>query len=119
MIACASARNVVCKHVTAANTYYVDLGPLLETAETVSSITTIDAEDSALTVQNGVVLTVDTTVLDENGKSLTIEANTGISFELSGGTPDNGATKVTVEFVMSTGKTEGLDCLIDVQGRDV
>lgn len=116
---CVEARNVVCKHIEASDTYYVDFGPILEASETISSITTVTAADSALTVTAETVLSQNTSVNDEYGQAITIEANTGISFALSGGTANNGVSVITVKIAKSTGKTDAIDLLIDVLGTDV
>lgn len=116
---CVESRNRVCKHIEASDTYYVDLGPMMEASETVSSVTGVTPEDSNLTAANSAVLTSQTTVLDEYGQSLTIEANTGISFTLAGGTTGNGCSLITVVFVKDTGKTDAIDLHIEVLGVDV
>ena len=116
---CIEARNVVCKHVEASDTYYVDLGPILVGSEIISSVTSVTAADAALTVTADAVLTSQTVVTDEYGQSLTIEADTGISFALAGGTENNGTSIITVVFVKDSGKTDAIDLVIDVLGTDV
>jgi len=116
---CVEARNVVCKHIEASDTYYVDFGPILEASETISSITSVTAADSALTVAAESVLDENTSVNDEYGQAITIEANTGISFTLTAGTANNGVSVITAVVVKSTGKTDAIDLLVDVLGTDV
>jgi len=119
MAKCVQSRNRVCKHIEASDVFYVDLGPILEASETVSSITSVTPADSNLTASSAAVLTSETIVKDEYGATLTIEANTGVSFNLAGGTTGDGGTVITVVFVKSTGKTDAIDCIVDVEGTDV
>lgn len=124
---CVQSINTVCKHVESNDTFYVDLEPLLGTSETISSITSVTPSDSALTAASAAVLTSQTTITkyerDEQGNTTTttyvIAANKGCSFTLTGGTTGGGCSTVTVKFVKSTGKTDAVDCLIEVHGVDV
>ena len=121
---CVQSINLVCKHIEANDTYYVDLEPMLGTGETVSSITSVTCSDAALTAGSGSVLgsatVVTKTTRDEQGNSTsvtyTIAANKGCSFTLSGGSSGSGCSTVTVVFVKSTGKTDAIDCLLEVHG---
>lgn len=127
MSECVQSINVVCKHVEASDTYYVDLSPMLGTNETVSSVTSVTPSDSTLTAASGAVIGTSTTItgtsrdLDGNTTTTTyvIAANKGISFTLSGGATGAGCSTVTVKFLKSTGKTDAVDCLIEVHGVDV
>jgi len=119
--------NILNKHIESNDTYYVDLEPLLGTSETVSSITSVTPADSTLTAASAAVLSTAYTATrverDEAGNSTTttyvIAANKGCSFTLTGGATGAGASKVTVKFLKSTGKTDAVDCLVSVQGVDV
>lgn len=124
---CVQSINVICKHVESNDTYYVDLAPRLGTGETVSSITSVTPSDSNMTAGSGSVLgaatTITTTSRDEQGNTTTniytIAANKGASFTLTGGSSGAGCGTVTVKFVKSTGKTDAIDCLVEVHGVDV
>lgn len=124
MSKCVQSQNVVCKHVEASDTYYVDLAPMLGTGETVSSVTSVSCADATLTAASEAVLsnatTITTTARDDQGGTTTtnyvIAANKGVSFTLSGGSTGAGCSTVTVVFVKSTGKTDAVDCLIEVHG---
>ncbi len=124
---CVQAINVLCKHVESNDTYYVDLAPLLGTGETVSSVTSVTCSDAAMTAASSTVLGTSTTITkttrDEDGNTTTstyvIAANKGVSFTLSGGTSGGGCSTVTVKFVKSTGKTDAVDCKVEVHGEDV
>lgn len=126
-MSCVQTINTICKHVEASDTYYVDLSPLLGTSETVSSVTSVTPVDSTLTAASPAVLSSQTTVtnysrdLDGNTTTTTyvIAANKGISFTLSGGATGAGCSVITVIFVKSSGKTDAVDCLIEIEGVDV
>lgn len=127
MADCVQSLNVICKHVESNDTYYVDLEPRLGTSETVSSITSVTPSDSNLTAASATVLTGATTITqtsrDTLGNTTTttyvIAANKGVSFTLTGGSSGAGCGTVTVKFIKSTGKTDAVDCLIEVHGVDV
>lgn len=124
---CVKSINVICKHVESNDTYYVDLAPRLGTGETVSSITSVTPSDAAMSAGSAAVLgtatTITTTSRDEQGNTATstyvIAANKGASFTLSGGSSGAGCGTVTVVFARSTGKTDAVDCLVEVHGVDV
>lgn len=124
---CVQSINVICKHVESSDTYYVDLAPRLGTSETVSSITSVTPSDANLTASSGTVLTASTTITmtsrDEQGNTTTttyvIAANKGASFTLTGGSTGAGCSTVTVKFLKSTGKSDAVDCLVEVHGVDV
>lgn len=126
-MSCVQTINTICKHVEASDTYYVDLEPLLGTSETVSSVTSVTPVDSTLTAASAGVLSSQTTVtnysrdLDGNTTTTTyvIAANKGVSFTLSGGATGAGCSVITVIFVKSSGKTDAVDCLIEIEGVDV
>lgn len=127
MTGCIQSINTVCKHVESNDTYYVDLQPRLGTGETVSSITSVTCADANLTAASPAVLSSETTITsyerDIQGNTTTttyvIAANSGASFTLTGGTTGAGCSVVTVVFVKSSGKTDAVDCLIEVHGVDV
>lgn len=127
MADCVQSINVICKHVESNDTYYVDLAPRLGTSETVSSITSVTPSDSTLTAASATVLSGSTTITqtsrDEQGNTTTttyvIAANKGASFTLTGGATGGGCSTVTVKFVKSTGKSDAVDCLVEVHGVDV
>jgi hypothetical protein len=124
---CVQTINCLCKHVESNDTYYVDLEPVLGTGETVSSITSLTCSDSAMTAASGTVLGSATTITrysrDESGNTTTntyvIAANKGVSFTLTGGTSGAGGSIVTVKFAKSTGKSDAVDCRVEVHGEDV
>ena len=127
MSGCVQTLNTICKHVESNDTYYVDLQPLLGTSETVSSITSVTPVDTTLTASSGTVLSTATTITryerDTSGNTTTITyviaANKGCSFTLTGGATGAGCSVITVKFVKSTGKSDAVDCLVEVHGVDV
>ena len=127
MSECVQSINVICKHVESNDTYYVDLAPRLGTSETVSSITSVTPSDENMTAASATVLTGATTITqtsrDAQGNTTTttyvIAANKGASFTLTGGSTGGGCSTVTVKFVKSTGKSDAVDCLVEVHGVDV
>ena len=127
MTGCVQSLNIVCKHIESNDIYYVDLQPRLGTGETVTSITSVTCADANLTAASATVLTSSTTVTsyerDVAGNTTTttyvIAANSGASFTLTGGTTGAGCSVVTVLFVKSSGKSDAVDCLVEVHGVDV
>ena len=89
-----------------AKTYYVDLGEAIK-GRTITGITSVTSTDGALAISSATVLTVDTSDYDQFGNALTIEANTGISFVLTGGTAgsedDETTTSLCITFTTSAG----------------
>ena len=87
-------------------TYYVDLGEAIK-GRTITSVTAIASPDAGLTIASAAVLTADTSDYDQYGNAVTIEAYTGVSFTLSGGTSgsddDESTTYLRITFVTSAG----------------
>jgi hypothetical protein len=87
----------------------------------------VTPSDANLTAASPAVLTVATTITqtsrDTSGNTTTttyvIAANKGASFTLTGGSTGAGCSTVTVKFVKSTGKSDAVDCLVEVHGVDV
>jgi hypothetical protein len=116
------ASNVVCKHIEAVETYLVDLGPMLASSETVAAVVSVTSDDPALVISNAAVIGSNTETTDSDGDLVTIEANTGVRFDLSGGTLKSDSdfdAIVTVVFKKSSGNTDAIDCRLRVRGRDV
>ena len=99
-----------------AKTYYVDLGEAIK-GRTISSVTAITSPDVGLVIGSAAVLSVDTSDYDQYGNAVTIEAYTGVSFALTGGTPgsddDESTTYLRITFVTSAG-TEQAKVLVKV-----
>ncbi len=97
-------------HRTGENrTYYVDAGEQIK-GRTISGVTSITSDDGAMTVGSLAILSTDTSDFDADGNTLTIEANTGMSFGMSGGTAGGGyedyTATLTILFTTSAGTEE-------------
>jgi hypothetical protein len=86
--------------------YYVDMGEAIK-GRTIVSVTSVTSPDASLSVTSAAVLTTDTSDYDQFGNAVTIEANTGISLNLSGGTSGNEddeyTTTLRITFTTSAG----------------
>jgi len=86
--------------------YYLDLGEWIK-GRTVTSITSVTADDSALVFASTAILTADTSDYDQEGNAVTIEANTGIKWTMSGGTAgveiDDYTATITATIVTAAG----------------
>ena len=85
MTTCVDFDGTICKHVDDTLVRYADFGPMLTSAETISSATVTCSADTALTISAVAVISTDTSVPTRQG-SRTISANKGISFALAAGT---------------------------------
>ena len=87
-------------------TYYVDLGEAIK-GRTITSVTGITSPDAGLTIASAAVLTSDTSDYDQYGNAVTIEAYTGVSFTLTGGTAGSGddesTTYLRITFTTAAG----------------
>lgn len=103
---CCNGTEVLLHYTGEWKTYYVDLGEAIK-GRTVTSITTITADDTLLTIGSAAILSADTSDYDQQGNAVTIEANTGVSFLMSGGSPgdeeDEYTATIVVKFVTSAG----------------
>jgi hypothetical protein len=87
-------------------TYYVDLGEAIK-GRTITSVTSVTSPDAALVISSVAVLAAAVDDYDQYGNAVTIEAYTGISFTMSGGTAgsedDDETTSLRITFVTSAG----------------
>lgn len=116
-MACVEFDGTLCKHVDDTLVRYADFGPMLNAGETIASATVTCADDSALTIGSVAVITVDTTVPTKSG-TRTIQANEGVSFALSAGTPiteDAEPVKLKVSATLNTGKIAVRNALLRVE----
>lgn len=86
--------------------YYLDLGEWSK-GRTVTAVTSVTSDDSALTISSTAVLTADTSDYDQFGNAITIEADTGVKFTLANGTAgsenDEYTATLTVTYTTSAG----------------
>ena len=107
---CHESENVLCKHVRADITVYVDLDSRLALGETVQSATAESADDD-LEIGSPSIIESDTVVESSSAcGGITLKAGRAISFDIAGGTPDDEETIVVVGFVSSDGQSDFVDC---------
>lgn len=103
---CCTSDDVLLHYTGETKIYYLDLGEGIK-GRTVTSITSIASDDAALVLSSQAILTLDTDDYDQQGNAITIEANTGIKWTMSGGTvgseQDEYTATITVTFVTSAG----------------
>lgn len=97
---CCTSAEVLLHYTGESKTYYVDLGEAIK-GRTITSITSITSDDALLTISSSAILTVDTADYDQQGNSVTIEANTGVSFVLSNGTAGSEEDEYTATVVLT------------------
>ena len=92
-------------------TYYADLGEEIK-GRTITGVTSITSDDGTMTVGSLAILTSDTSDYDQDGNAITIEANTGVSFTMAGGTAGDGyedyTATVTILFTTSAGTEKAM-----------
>ncbi len=81
---CCTSEDVLLHYTGESKIYYCDLGEAIK-GRTITSVTSITPSDSALTIASVAVLTADTDDYDQQGNAITIEANTGVRWTMSGG----------------------------------
>ena len=108
---CTSSLNVVCKHVRAVKTFYVNLD-FMPVAVTVISATA-DTADVSLVVDAVTILDTDTTI-DANGQCLGDDR--ALLVNLSGGAPSDEEVIVTVNWTQSDGVVDSRECRVLVTG---
>lgn len=115
---CYESSNVICKHVRAEITVYVNLNPRLAPNVTVVSATA-ESVDETLTISATAVLNSDTVVeQDSDCGGLTLLSGKAIRFNIAdGAVPDDDTeTIITVGFVGSDGQQDYVDCRLIIGG---
>lgn len=111
---CTSSSNVLCKHVRATRSYYVDLSFLPE-GVLVTGTPTADPEDDDLTVESVEILEED---LDDAGcAGAYLTAGRALLVVVSGGTVSDDETMITVCWEQSDGDEDCRDVRLIVSGR--
>lgn len=116
---CIQSKNVLCKHVRASRTYYVDLDDYLPDNVTIVSASA-DTDDADLNVDAVEVIAEDLVVeANSNCNEITLIANRAILVVLSDGaiTDEDEETIVTVNWVQSDGDEDSVDCRLIIAGR--
>lgn len=112
---CSQSENIVCKHVRAIKTFYVDLSFL--PADITITEASADTLDGTLTIVSVSVLANDLTVDAYQGcAGAQLEANRAILITLSGGTPSDDEVIVTVNWVQSDGEEDSRECRLFITG---
>ena len=103
---CCTSSDVLLHYTGESKTYYADLGEAIK-GRTITALSSIASADAALTISGAAVITSDTSDYDQHGNAITIEANTGISWSMTGGTAGSSEAEytatITITFVTSAG----------------
>lgn len=114
VLACATARNIQCKHVDAEINFWVDLGPMMLPSETIASATPTSTD--ANLVLGAVTLISHEQIIyadeDCNVILTTIGADRGLYFMISEGTVGLQTIKLTID--KSTGETDVINLLLRI-----
>lgn len=114
-MSCVSSLNLICKHVRATKTFYVNLNFLPAGVTAVSA--TADTEDAELGVDVVEVLGEDLTVDPSEGcAGEQLLADRAILVVLSGGVASEDEVIVTVNWVQSDGDEDSRECRVLVSG---
>ena len=114
-MSCNESENVLCKHVRAERTFYVDLDDLPEDVTVVSG--SASSEDVTLVISSVAVIAEDLVIEQTSDcAAKTLIANRAILFTISGGTPSDDEVIVTVEWTQSDGDIDSRDCRLLVGG---
>lgn len=113
---CHQSENVLCKHVRATRTFYLDLdqripaGVLIDSADASS-------DDETLTINDVQVVDSDTEITSGDCTVNLVEGR-GILVQVSGGTAteDDSETIVTVSWVQDDGDEDAIDCRLLLGG---
>lgn len=108
---CVSSENVICKHVLAVRTFYVDLSfmPTGVTAVSATATTT----DASLTVDTSEIIASPMTVDPSQGcAGFQLDTGRAILVVLSGGVASDTEVIVTVAWVQSDGDEDARSCRV-------
>lgn len=114
VIACATARNIQCKHIDAEVNFWVDLGPMMLPSETVVSATPT-SDDVNLVLGSATLIDPEQVVYDDEDCEdilTTIGANRGLYFMVSEGTV--GLQTIKLTFEKSSGETDVINLLLRI-----
>ena len=105
-MSCCLSNQVLTHYTGESKTYYADLGEAIR-GRTITGVTSIASDDAALTLSGLAVVSVDTSEFDAFGNPITIEAGTGVSWTMAGGTAgsddDEYTATLRVTFTTSAG----------------
>ena len=114
---CYESENVICKHVRADSTVYVDMDARLATGATVVSATA-ESADEELVLGEPSIINSDTVVEETSScGGVTLKSGRAISFSIENGTlDDESETIVVVGFLSSDGQHDYVDCRLIIGG---
>jgi hypothetical protein len=108
---CCLTNQVLTHYTGESKTYYCDLGEAIK-GRTVTGVTSIVSDDALLTLSGLAVISVDTSDYDQFGNPITIEANTGVSWTMSGGTAgsedDEWTATIRITFTTAAGTEQAV-----------
>ncbi len=107
---CCLTDQVLLHYTTEAKTYYADLGEAIR-GRTITGVTSITSDDALLTMSSLAVIGADVSEYDQFGNPITIEANTGVSWLMSGGTNGVGLIALTLSMLISISPKGDVDAL--------
>jgi len=103
---CCTTSQVLTHYTTESKVYYADLGEAIR-GRTITGVSGIASDDAALTLSGLTVVSSDTAEYDQYGNPITIEANTGVYWTMSGGTAgdddDDYTAWLRITFTTSAG----------------
>jgi len=99
--------------------FYVDLDNQIKPSDATISSATADSEDEELIIGSVTVVDEDTVISGEDDcDDITLVAGRSVVIELSGGTPSDEETTVTIDWVQSDGQEDSRDIRLLVAGRE-
>ena len=103
---CCTSSDVLLHYTGESKTYYADLGEAIK-GRTITGLASVASDDAGLTISSAAIITSDTADYDQHGNAITIEANTGISWSMTGGTAGSSEAEytatITITFATSAG----------------
>ena len=116
MTMCCNEAEPLLHYTGESKVYYLDLGEWSK-GRAITAVVSITSDDASLTLASLAILTVDTSDYDRDGNAITIEANTGVQWTMSGGTAgvetDEYTATVTITYTTAAG-TEQCPVLVKV-----
>ncbi len=108
---CCTSSDILLHYTGETKTYYADLGEAIK-GRTVTALASISSDDSALIITGAAIITSDSADYDQHGNSITIEANTGVSWTMAGGTAGlasaESTASVTITFSTAAGTEQAV-----------
>jgi len=105
---CCTSSDVLLHYTGESKTYYADLGEAIK-GRTITGLTSVASDDAGLTISSAAIITSDTADYDQHGNAITIEANTGVSWSMTGGTAGNAAAESTTTLTITFSTAAGTE----------